>query len=109
MFDQALLIANSEADLLALARTVLLSTTSTGEKRQEKCEQAEIKCLVVLLEHEKQQATDGAKPSFDNISSLLDRDETQPILQATWTGDDDEAFRKSILASLGMRLTQITT
>lgn len=107
MFDQALLIASSNTDLEALARSLILLTTSSNQKRQESMESAEINCLVALMSHEKN--NENKKPSFKNILSLLDKTDLEPVLAEVWHDSADQAFRKAILGSLSMRLIQISS
>lgn len=108
MFDQALLIASSDADLDALAQTIVMATTSRRENRQEKLEAAEIKCLLALMAHEKNTTKPDLKPSFANILALLDNADLDSVLQGSWTANEDKTFRQSILSSLSMRLIEIS-
>ena len=103
MFDHALLVAESQIDLAALARSLVLATTSLREKRQEKMETAEINCLIALMSHQKKNTDE--KATFSNILSLLDR--SHPNARSVWTGSSDETFQRAILGSLRMRLAQI--
>ncbi len=108
MFDQALLIASSDADLNALAQTIVMATTSRRENRQENLEAAEIKCLLALMAHEKSATKPDLKPSFTNILALFDKPAIDSVLQESWTANEDKAFRQSILGSLSMRLSEVS-
>ena len=104
MFDKALLIAKTEAELGALALVVILATSSNREKRKDSWQAAEIGYLTALMSHEKK----SADPKFDNIRALLMQDAAvvEPVLKEVWSSHD-EAFRKSIVNSLSMRVIEL--
>ena len=105
MFNHALLVAESQADLAALARSLVLATTSLREKRQEKMESAEINCLIALMSYQKKNTDEEA--TFSKILSLLDRSDPNAILRSVWADSSDAGFQRAILGSLRMRLAQI--
>ena len=103
--NQALLIAGSDAELHALAQTILLATSSENVARQQKWETVEARYLVALMAHEKQ----NAKPKFENIELLLCNKDSQviaPVLEEVWA-NDSEAVRKPALNSLIMRIIEL--
>ncbi len=109
MFNKALLQANNEAELNALALVIIVATNPKGGKPQPKDkEAAELKYLVALMAYEKKNAVGHSKPSFDNIMKLLYQniDAAEPALKAVWSNDDAD-FRKSIFGSLTYRVIEL--
>ena len=105
LMDQALLIAGSDAELHALAQTVILATSSENVPRKEYWEVIEVRYLAALMAHEKQ----NQKPKFENIKLLIwDRDlqAVEPVLKDVWASDT-EAVRKSVIGALSMRIIHI--
>lgn len=104
MFDKALLIANTESELNSLALVIILATSTIREKRKEPWQAAEMSYLAALMTNEKK----SVEPKFENIRALLMRDAAavEPMLKEVW-GSHDEAFQKSILNSLSMRVIEL--
>jgi hypothetical protein len=103
--DQALLIASSEAELTALAQTVIMATSSENVARKKNWEVIEVRYLAALMAHEKQ----SAKPKFENIKLLIeDRDleKVAPVLKDVWVNDSEDV-RKSVIGALSMRVIEL--